>query len=162
VCLMREALEARTIDEAIKIVSHPKRAGGYHYYFAQNNKIVSVETSAAKIKKLTLVEGNGQEFGLHNNCYLDPELNRLDPSNQVEIKAEKAIQQRGEKLLRQAEKLDLPAIKKILKFHPGICTHQGKIYHSETINSFIADLDNKAIWIGQGRACQTEYQKFSF
>ncbi len=162
VCLMRNALEATSINEAMKIVTHQERAGCYHYYFAKGQRVVSFETSATRKVTVPLVKEKNREYALHNNCFLHPELCFLDPSKPAEIKAECDIQKRAQNLLKETKKLDLKNLMTIFKTHPGVCNHAKNDYKSGTINSFIADVTKKEIWIGQGRACQTEYHKFTF
>lgn len=162
VCLMHGVLEARSIVEAAKIINHPERAGGYHYYFAKGNRIVSIETTAEQKAAIPTIKTKAGEFAVHNNCYLNRQLNAFDPSNPKEIALERSYQKQAEIYIRTLPRLNLEEIKEVLRKHPGICTHNREWYRSETINSFIADVAKKEIWIGQGRACRMTYQKYSF
>ena len=48
----------------------------------------------------------------------------------------------------------------MLSKHPGICYHASKLEEPQTVNSFIADVKNREIWIANGNPCNTEFEKF--
>lgn len=162
VCLMREALEARSVNEALRIVDHDQRAGGYHYYIAKGEQIISCETTRTKKICLPSIKHGDKAYALHNNCYLEPSLRTMDTTEEEIIQQELLSQKRGMLILKKTKKFTLPNLQAVLKNHPNVCTHNKAPYDSETINSFIADVKRKEIWIGQGRACKTAYQKYTF
>ena len=153
--LVRAALQARSIDAALRILLHPKRASSYNNVIADTTgRVVDAEATG---RKKAVVEPDGVYS--HTNHFIIPDLYPYE-GKKDDIKSTQHRLIRSRQLLEAGYgKHTVETFKTILRDHENkgiesICRHDRE---SVTGFSAVFEPQRQVIWYCQGNPCKGTY-----
>lgn len=159
---IRQILAAKDLAAAVTPALVPPRAGGAHYLVAdRDGNIVSIETTG---KRMAIFYPEGNAIG-HTNHYLSEWLKEVEHIRPKSIGSSVAryaalkrfLRDRGATLTRN----ELQELTRNHNSYPrSICAHgtEPDGTGSRTVSSMVQLLDDQAILITKGCACENDYE----
>jgi isopenicillin-N N-acyltransferase-like protein len=157
--ISRAARNARTLDEAVKIVTHPQRAFSFHFFLGsvKEKKILSVETSVDHHQVFEV-----KDLYVHTNHLILDEM-RDTPQNEKYVNSSSMTRYRiltaeAQRLFDHLDDVDGDTLIKLLSMHEGApyspCRHpQGEVLGT-TLAGSLFDL-KKGTWdLYYGNPCK--------
>lgn len=153
----RHALEATSLDDAVRRTGVEGRSGGYGYTCAlAGGGAFTIETSATR---QAVLHGPGA----HTNHYLDPELAKIgeEPSAGSVGRYERLAELLAARPPRTPEELMA-----FLSDHGGspdaVCLHADPAEGGEgttVLFSMVCDLEARRMWVAEGNPCTAPYEE---
>ena len=156
----RMLLQQKSTADALKLLERTKRMACLNYTLGDTKgRICCVETLPAEQAVLETREG----FIVHANSYHGPEFGPMSEDEQRE-RDPRAWRAR-QVLRRRSKPLDRPDIYAALRAHfvaqpTGTCVHAAQPRASNTLLSFVADLDSRELWCACGPPCRHRYLRY--
>ena len=157
--ISRAARNARTLDEAVKIVTHPERAFSFHFFLGsvEEKKILSVETSVDHHQTYQV-----QDLYVHTNHLILDEM-KDTPQNEKYVNSSSMTRYRiltreAQALFDRLDEVDGDTLIRLLSMHEGApyspCRHpKGKVFGT-TLAGSLFDL-KKGTWeLYYGNPCK--------
>jgi hypothetical protein len=161
--ISRAVRNARTLDEAVRIVTHPERAFSFHFNVgsAKEKRILSVETSVDHHQVYEV-----RDLYVHTNHLILDEM-KDTPQNEKYVNSSSLIRYRiltaeAERLFDRLDEVDGDTLIRLLSIHDGApyspCRHpQGEV-RGTTLAGSLFDL-KKSIWrLYYGNPCRGRMQ----
>jgi predicted choloylglycine hydrolase len=163
--LGRAILEARTLEQAIRIATHPERAFPYHHNLAsvKTEKIISLETTPDNYE---IVEPNSHYIHT-NHLILDKTSGFPQNSQYVNTSSFSRYRTISQAMLGLSDQavLTIEEIFQILSSHRGSpyspCRHPSEKIRGTTLSTAIFDITNGTMKIYKGLPC-TSFQNKAF
>ena len=157
--VVRAILACERLGKAVDLCFLPQRASSYNNIIADDNgEVYSMEGSATDCQPIYIEK----DILAHANHYTHPLMLKYeaDPSS---VGDSVIRQRRAERLLSENYGRLSPALfQELLADHANyplsICKHG---LETVTVFSMIVDLESRCAWIGRGRPCETNYDKYS-
>jgi predicted choloylglycine hydrolase len=160
--ISRAILEAESLDQAVKIATHPKRAFSWHYNLMDINegKILSLETVAWPKPKHSLIEVEGLK--VHTNHLVHPGMNDLaddgEPAYDVPyISSTTRWRVLNEAMKKSGPPEDEAGIIKLLSLHEGApyspCRHPEGDVHGITLGTAVFQSGQPGMTLFHGNPC---------
>jgi len=161
--ISRAARNARTLDEAVKIVTHPQRAFSFHFNLGsvKEKKILSVETSVDHHQVYEV-----RDLYVHTNHLILDEMQNT-PQNEKYVNSSSMTRYRiltaeAQRLFDHLDDVDGDTLIKLLSIHDGApyspCRHpQGKV-QGTTLASSLFDLKKGTWQLYYGNPCMGRKQ----
>jgi len=167
--MLRKLLDARTVDDAARILGSVERALSANYLVADHTgAAINFETIAGGKSDMRATR---PQAGLiaHSNHFLAPEFAAIDAyvANSPHSVTRLADMRQG---LADSERLTVTRLQSVLRSHAhapnGICSHPDPaahpLYARTTVASFVADVTAGEFWFTDGPPCETTYQPYRF
>jgi isopenicillin-N N-acyltransferase like protein len=159
--LYRRAIASRTIEEAIRAVTDPRRAFGNNHLFATaDGDLYDVEVSGSR----WAMRSGGNGYLAHANHFTLPGMTDLDRGE--DLLNSRLRQTRVETLLdRHWGALDAVCLRQIMGDHANyprsVCKHHAPESDLDygTIGSVVIDVTDRALWAGAGNPCRGEWRE---
>lgn len=164
-CVMRKALAAERIGDALGAVIYTSRATGMNYQLAGNGVHFCAEVSATSYDLLPVDKALA-----HTNHYLSPTMRRFETPNWLSHGGTMVRKQVADNFLRRnTGKLTPELLQEMTKDHTNyprcICAHgfpeEGENTAFETIFAVIMQPEAGWMQLCVGNPCENEYQTFS-
>ena len=161
ILLYRRAIASRTIEEAIRAVTDPRRAfGNNHLLATADGDHYDVEVSRSR----WAMRSGGNGFLAHANHFTLPELTLLDRDE--DLLNSRLRQTRMETLLdRHWGHLDARCLCQLMGDHANyprsVCKHhapESDLDHG-TIGSVVIDVTDRVLWVCRGNPCRGEWRE---
>jgi hypothetical protein len=153
----RAALEATSIDEAVRIVTQPDRADSGNFNFAQGARAVIVETTGADFEVIEV-----DRPAVHTNHLLAERLKRFEASPRLQ--SSHARYDRATQELRRLADPEPGDLRAILSSHADapwcICRHDRRDL-AETLATAIVSTATGTMDLSLGPPCQSTAQRFN-
>ncbi len=159
--MARMLLQQRSTPEALKLLERTKRMACLNYTLGDaRGRICCVETLPAEQAVLQAREG----FLVHANSYHSPEFGPMSHEEQRE-RDPRAWRAR-EVLRRRPRPLDRADVYAALRAHfvgrpTGTCVHAVEPRASNTLLSFVADVEAGEMWVAYGPPCRHRYLRYA-
>ncbi len=150
--IARALTEAKSVNDALKILKNKDRASAYNHILIQNGRAFSIETTADKYKILKVKE----DCFAHTNNYLTKLRKFSNITEESTARYNKILY-----MLKNYKNPDHNFILRILKSHDKkapICRHKND--SDITLASVIVDCNNLTMKVNNGSACRGEYEEF--
>lgn len=159
--LYRRAIAKRTIEEAIRTVTDPRRAYGNNHLFATaDGDLYDVEVSGSR----WAMRGGGNGFMAHANHFTLPEMTDLDRDE--DLLNSRLRQARVETLVeREWGQLDACTLRTLMSDHANypksVCKHHAPESELDygTIGSVVIDVTELKLWACSGNPCRGEWRE---
>ena len=157
--IVRAILAARRLGEAMGACLLPQRASSYNNIIADpNGEIYSMEGSATDCEPIYIDD----DILAHANHYISSPMRRFEAhrnriSNSV-IRYNRAMRLLRENYGRLSPELFQQLLADHVNYPASICKHKGR---TVTVFSMIINLNERRVWIGRGRPCETQWCEHS-
>lgn len=167
--MLRALLDARSVDEAARILGSAERALSANYLVAdRSGRAMNFETIAGGRAEIHATRPTNGLIA-HSNHFLAPAFTAIDAyvANSPHSLTRLADMRCG---LEDEEALGVPRLQEILRGHRhapnGVCGHPDPaahpLYARTTVASFIADVTAGEFWFTDGPPCASAYERYTF
>lgn len=159
--LYRRAIVSRTIEEAIRAVTDPRRAFGNNHLFATaDGDLYDVEVSGSR----WAMSAGGNRFLAHANHFTLPRMTELDRDE--DLLNSRLRQTRVETLIeRHWGQIDARGLRALMADHANyprsVCKHHSPESDLDygTIGSVVIDVTAGTLWACSGNPCRGEWRE---
>ncbi|MEA2527637.1 MAG: hypothetical protein QOF73_4864 [Thermomicrobiales bacterium] len=159
--LYRRAIAERTIEDAIRVVTDPRRAFGNNHLLAKSEgDIYDVEVSGCD----WALHHAGNRFLVHANHFVSPDLAHLDQDE--DLLNSRLRQKRVERLIDGAwGTITAASLRTIMADHANypksVCKHHAPDSDLTygTIGSVVIDVGNRTLWACSGNPCRADWRE---
>ncbi len=155
--ISRATMEAKTIEEAVSIITMNKRLGGGNFVFYQKDRIVNIETTANRH-----VVREQEALLAHTNHYLEADLKRFEGREDLYNSVSRLIQART--MLSAGKARNFRSFKKILSSHfdfpNSICRHLKHPGQTFTAGTVLMDTSKKQLKACRGYPCVSRFKTY--
>ena len=155
--LGRAVLESKTLDEAVKIATHPERAFAYHHNLGsmKNNRIISLEVTPSDYKIYT-PEGiychtNHLILEDTKNCLQDSSYINSSSMSRYEVLIRDIEKVEGSKVFTREEALSMLSSHEQKPYSP--CRHPEGSVNGRTLGTVLFDFNDKCMVVYKGNPC---------
>lgn len=167
--MLRALLDARSVDDAGRILGSVERALSANYLVADKaGRAMNFETIPGGKAEIHATRPQGGLVA-HANHFLAPAFRAIDAyvGNSPHSLTRLADMWRG---LTETERLNVRRLQDVLRGHEhapnGICAHPDPaahpVYARTTVASFVADLTAGVFWFTDGPPCASAYETYRF
>lgn len=157
-----EILRSQTLEEAAAIVEEGERSCSANFLLGHRDE-GALDLEAAPLGVLRLRPQDG--LLIHTNHFLDPDaLGVVEPLNEREERSLHRLR-RSRELLGEKRPISQEDLQRCLRDHDGrpfsVCRHPGEeapYERYQTVVSAMLDLHARAMWVGDGPPCESNYQ----
>jgi isopenicillin-N N-acyltransferase like protein len=166
---LRAILDAETISDAYAVLQRARRSSSANYLIAhRDGQAVNIEGAPGDFSALFLTFPDDGLL-LHTNHFASSELSAADVGLWVMPDSPFRLQRLREQLTPVAS-ISLKEVRQALADHAGhpsgVCCHPDerwdRLEQGETVASVLMDLDERRMWIADGRPCTASYRELDY
>jgi isopenicillin-N N-acyltransferase-like protein len=166
---LRAILDAETISDAYAVLQRARRSSSANYLIAhRDGQAVNIEGAPGDFGALFLTFADDGLL-LHTNHFTSGERSGVDVGLWVMPDSPFRLQRLRDQLA-SVPSISLKEVRQALADHAGhpsgVCCHPderwARLEQGETVASVLMDLDERRIWVADGRPCTAPYRELDY